>query len=110
MPERTFSPLVKFDSSERASIVSMPAKTRSQRRKRRTSRKISKGRLRVIKGRVNLKVSGYSGVQKIAPGSLIPYLPLTKLRAAAKKVLRANRVPKKTIRRRKKQRVTRRKK
>jgi hypothetical protein len=53
-------------------------------------------------------VSGYSGVQKIAPGSLIPYLPLTKIKAAAKKVLRANRVPKRTIRRKK--RTTRRKK
>jgi hypothetical protein len=102
------SPLVKFDSSERASIVSMPARTRSSKRKRKTTRKVSKGRLRVVKGRVNLRLSGYSGVQKIPPGSLIPYLPLNKVRAAAKKVLKANRVPKKSLR--KKKRSSRRKK
>jgi hypothetical protein len=100
------SPLVKFDSSERASIVSMPARTRSSKRKRKT--KVTKGKLRVVKGRVNLRLSGYSGVQKIPPGSLIPYLPLNKVRAAAKKVLKANRVPKKSLR--KKKRSSRRKK
>jgi hypothetical protein len=101
------SPLVKFDSLERASVVSMPAKTRSQKRRKRSSRKVPKGRLRVIKGRVNLKLSGYSGVQKIAPVSLIPYLPLNKIRTAAKRVLKANRVPKKSSR---KKRLTKKKK
>jgi len=86
----------------------MPARTRSSKRKRKTTRKVSKGRLRVVKGRVNLRLSGYSGVQKIPPGSLIPYLPLNKVRAAAKKVLKANRVPKKSLR--KKKRSSRRKK
>jgi hypothetical protein len=94
-------PLVKYDSSERASVVSMPARTRSSRKKKKTSKKASKGKLRVIKGRVNLKLSGYSGVQKIPPGSLIPYLPVNKIRAAAKKVLKANRVPKKSSRKKK---------
>lgn len=42
---------------------------------------------RVVKGRLQIRVRGYAGVQKIAPSTLIPFLPTVKLRAAAKKVL-----------------------
>lgn len=55
---------------------------------------------RVVKGRLALRVAGYSGLQKIAPSSLIPYLPVSKLRQAAKRALGAS-GKKKTVRRRK---------
>lgn len=80
----------------------MPAK----KKKTRKSRKGSSGgssKPRVIKGRVNIRVAGYPGVQKVAPSQLIPFLPVTKLKAAAKKALGDKRQKKKkTTRRRKK--------
>lgn len=42
---------------------------------------------RMVKGRLQIRVAGYTGVQKIPPSTLIPYLPAVKLRAAAKKML-----------------------
>lgn len=44
----------------------------------------------MVKGRVNVRVAGYLGVQKLAPSKLIPYLPATKVRQAAKKALVAS--------------------
>lgn len=99
-------PLVRFDSVSRAQLVSgpsivgasatsseprrgkssMPARRRSTGRKRRTgSSKSTKPRL--VKGRVNVRVAGYLGVQKLAPSKLIRYIPANKLKVAAKKVL-----------------------
>jgi hypothetical protein len=81
----------------------------ANRRKRRSSGKRSSSsgssggskRPRLVKGRVNLRVAGYSGLQKIAPSQLIPYLPANKLRQAAKKALGASgKRKKKTVRRR----------
>lgn len=95
-------PLVRFDSVSRAQLVSgpsiaseprrgsssMPARRRSAGRKRRTgSSKSTKPRL--VKGRVNVRVAGYLGVQKLAPSKLIRYIPANKLKVAAKKVLAA---------------------
>lgn len=42
---------------------------------------------RLIKGRLNVRIRGYSGVQKLAPSALIKYIPATKLRLAARRVL-----------------------
>jgi hypothetical protein len=50
---------------------------------------------------VTLRVAGYSGVQKIAPSALIPYLPATKLRQAAKRALGASGKKKRTVKRKK---------
>jgi hypothetical protein len=79
------------------------------RRKRRSGKRSassssgSSKRPRLIKGRVNLRVAGYSGLQKIAPSQLIPFLPANKLRQAAKKALGASgKRKKKTVRRRRK--------
>ena len=88
-------PLVRFETSDRAELLShshsgtsMPA---VRRRKRAGGSRGTKGRPRVVKGRLSLKVAGYSGYQRLPPSSLIPYLPITKLRAAAKKALLKNR-------------------
>ena len=105
-------PLLRFETSERAQLISsssggaasMPS---ANRRKRRSgSKKSSSGRSsssssssrkpRVVKGRVNLRVAGYSGVQKIPPSLLIPFLPTNKLKQAAKRALGASGKRKKT--------------
>ena len=92
-------PLVRFETTDRAELLShshsgtpMPA-IRKRRGTARSSvrRKGTRGRPRVVKGRLSLKVAGYSGYQRLPASSLIPYLPVTKLRAAAKKALLKNR-------------------
>ena len=40
-------------------------------------------------GRVKLRVTGYQGLQSLAPSSLIRFIPTTKLRLAARRVLRS---------------------
>lgn len=96
-------PLVRFDTQSRAHLVpdtvtksSMPGAVRRRRRSRgtltgKTKRtKGGRGKPRVVKGRVNVRVAGYLGVQKLAPSKLIPYLPANKLTQAAKKALVAS--------------------
>ena len=109
----TRKPLVKFETDGQARIVSssMPGK------KRRTSTrhtKRSKGAVaskpRVIKGRVNVRVAGYTGIQKVPPSQLIPFLPATKVRQAAKKALLASGHGQKRVKRRRTKRVIRKKK
>ena len=56
--------------------------SRSRKRNIRTSNKV-----RVIGGRVRLRVTGYQGLQSLAPSSLIRFIPTTKLRLAARRVL-----------------------
>lgn len=99
-------PLLRFETSERAQLISasMPS---SGARKKKTTGKKSKSpsgnkKPKVVKGRVTLRVAGYSGVQKIAPSALIPYLPATKLRQAAKRALGASGKKRKTTKRKKK--------
>lgn len=73
---------------------SMPAVRKRSRRKSKGRRrshsrkrvKSAKG-VRVTKGRLSIRVAGYSGLQKIPASQLVKFVPLTKLRAAAKKVL-----------------------
>jgi hypothetical protein len=93
-------PLVRFDNLSRAQLVGTSTTSRALSRKSMPSRKrtsgrgkkvrSTKGKPRVIKGRVNVRVSGYVGVQKIAPSKLIPYLPANKVKLAVKKALVAS--------------------
>lgn len=106
-------PLLRFESGEKAQLISasMPA-TGNGRKKRQgkssgsTSKASSKPKL--VQGRVNIKVPGFLGVQKISPSLLIPYLPANKLKLAAKKALKAsgNNTNKITKRRRKRTKRT----
>jgi hypothetical protein len=97
-------PLVRFENFGRAQLInnsSMPRKTRSKSKKGKSG---SNKKPRIVKGRIHLKVAGYSGIQKLAPSSLVPYLPINKLRIAAKKALGASgKSKKKTVKRRRKQ-------
>ena len=101
-------PLVKFDTGDHAQLVTGPSmsvvtrrrgKSRAKGKKKSTRKTSSKAR--VIKGRLNLRVAGYKGVQKLAPSSVIPFIPITKLRAAAKKVLGKTKRKKRVSRRKK---------
>lgn len=100
-------PLLRFETSERAQLISssMPSSNKRKRRSGKRSVASTSGKKpRVVKGRVNLRVAGYSGLQKIAPSALIPFLPANKIKQAAKRVLGASgkqRKRKTTVRRRK---------
>lgn len=96
-------PLVQFDTQDHAKLVSvsMPGKKRKSRQIKKAAKGSASGRKpRVIKGRVNLRVSGYSGIQKVPPSQLIPFLPATKIRQAAKKALLASSRSLKVVKRR----------
>lgn len=87
-------PLVRFDTESRARLVlpeSNKASTESMRvRRKRSGVRSAKGRPRVVKGRVNVRIAGYLGVQKLAPSKLIKFLPSNKVKQAAKRVLLAS--------------------
>lgn len=105
-------PLLRFETSEKAQLISssMPSGVKKRRSgKRKSASTTGSKKPKVIKGRVNIRVPGYLGLQKIAPSSLIPYLPASKIRQAAKKALGAS-GKKKTNRRRKSGKKQRRKK
>jgi hypothetical protein len=99
-------PLLRFETGEKAQLISASMPSSGSVRRRKTGKRKSTGpskKPRVIKGRVNLRVPGYHGLQKVAPSSLIPFLPSSKLRQAAKKALIASGSNKtKVVKRRKK--------
>jgi hypothetical protein len=97
-------PLLRFENSEKAQLVSssMPSGNRRKKRSGKKTQGSSSRKVRVVKGRVNIRVAGYSGLQKLAPSSLIPYLPASKLRQAAKRALGATGKKKIVKRRRRK--------
>lgn len=80
----------------------MPSVGRKRKRSGKRNSSSSK-RPRIIKGRVNIRVPGYKGLQKVSPSSLIPYLPAGKLRQAAKRALGGSR-KKQTFKRRRRTR------
>ena len=45
------------------------------------------GKVRIIKGRVRVRVAGYNNLQSISPAHLIRYIPATKVKVAAKRFL-----------------------
>ena len=79
-------------------------------RKIRRRRVKTSNKVRVVAGRVRLRVKGYEGLQTLAPSSLIRFIAATKLRIAARKVLRSSGVqPKRRRRASKKRKAIRRK-
>ena len=44
-------------------------------------------KVRVVKGKVALRVGGFPGVQHVGASQLVRFVPLNKLRTAAKRVL-----------------------
>ena len=92
-------PLLNYsDHSERASFINDSTPEASMPRRRRRGGKRRKGAkcgkalkgtkgLRFSKGRLSLRLAGF-GLQKIGASELVKYIPLSKLKQAAKKVLR----------------------
>ena len=97
--------LVKFEKEGQAKVVqsSMPGKKRKS-NKVRKNRSNTSNKPRVIKGRVNIRVAGYSGIQKVPPSQLIPFLPIAKVKQAAKRALSATGQGQKVKRQRQRQR------
>jgi len=111
-------PFVCFSNNEdRANLMNFggPPSTRRKRSKsqgRRRKRTISRGRrpktrvtkVRIVNGRVALKVAGYPGYQRVGASQLVRFVPLNKLRVAAKRVLGSSGVKRQRRRRRQRRR------
>lgn len=69
--------------------LSMPRRKRSGKTKKRKGRSAGKGLkgVKFSKGRLALRIGGYSGVQRLAASQLVRFIPLSKLKQAARKVL-----------------------
>jgi hypothetical protein len=90
-------PLLKFsENEERASFIEEEKDTSMSRKKNRKGgkrRKVGKRALKgtkglkFSKGRLALRLSGF-GLQKLGASELVKFIPLSKLKQAAKKVLR----------------------
>lgn len=107
-------PIVPYSSSEnRANLMSFsgtpptrrrkPSKSRSSKRgqsnqPRRTKKRVTK--VRLVKGKVALRIRGYPGVTKIGASQLVQFVPLEKLKTAAKRALGAPKVKRSKHRRR----------
>ncbi len=87
------------DTLERATLVnptqdndedddSMPSRHRGQRASKGGGGFSKRKGVRVNKGRLGIRVAGYQGVQSLTASELVRHIPLSKLRAAAKKVLK----------------------
>lgn len=90
-------PLLNFsETQERASLIDTDFEEDSMARKRK-GRKSKKGKrvlvgikrkgVKLNKGRLKIRVAGYQGVQSLTASELVRFIPLSKLKAAAKKVL-----------------------
>jgi hypothetical protein len=108
-------PFVEYSPhQDRASLMSAVSHKRHKRSRSSRRSTIKKGRrrkgirvskVRIVRGQVALRIGGFPGVQKVGASQLVRFVPLNKLRSAAKRVLGAP--PKK--RGRKSRRVGRRK-
>ena len=104
-------PLLNFsETQERATLVdsdfeeeSMSPKKRGKKSKTGGKRKKGSKRkgIRFNKGRLAIKVKGYDGLQHLTASELVHFIPLSKLRSAAKKVLKRSGKSKKKGKKRK---------
>ncbi len=90
-------PLVRYSTQNRAVLLSasnsMP-KTRRARaalrpRRKRSAATAKRGgnKVRIVKGRVVVKVGGFPGTHRFGAGQLIRFVPLNKIKLAAKRIL-----------------------
>lgn len=72
-----------------------PKKRRSKQRKKGSS-------VKIVKGQISLRVPGYQGFQRLAVSLLLRFIPIKRLRQAAKSALKTSgQRPRKTFRHRK---------
>jgi len=90
--KRSFFNNNQFDTLGKATIVpSMSKRTgggSGTRKRRRTGKTRTSTSVRLVKGRVVLRVPGFQGVQRLAPSHLITHITKKNLKSAAKSVLR----------------------
>ena len=86
-------PFVEFSPHlDRANLMSSGVAATGRKRSRSTAqkgrrRKSRVTKVRVVKGKVALRVGGFPGVQHVGASQLVRFVPLNKLRTAAKRVL-----------------------
>ena len=107
-------PLLNFsETQERASLINTDIEEDSMARKRkgqkgrkgkRSLKGIKRKGVRLNKGRIALRVAGYQGLQSLTASELVRFIPLSKLKAAAKKVLKKTGGKKRKAKRGKKRR------
>jgi hypothetical protein len=68
----------------------MPSVTRAKAKSSAKRRSASKTKVRLVKGRVRLRVAGHQGVQNLAPAHLVRYVGVSQLKQAAKKYLKGS--------------------
>jgi hypothetical protein len=61
--------------------------TRGAATRRRIGRTGRRSKVRIVKGKIALRVAGFPGFQRIGASQLVRFVPLAKLRVAAKRVL-----------------------
>ena len=59
---------------------------------RKPAKRVKRTKIRLVKGRLSLKVAGYPGVHRFGASQLIQFVPLNKIKVAAKKILSQSRV------------------
>lgn len=77
-----------------------PSSTKRQPPQRRRRNKTRVTKVRLVKGKVSLRIQGYPGTQKIGASQLVRFIPLNKLKIAAKRVLGSTGVKKNSRRKR----------
>ncbi len=102
-------PLLHYsEEEERATVfdselpnLSMSRRKKASKLRKHKQRHLGKGLkgIKFSKGRLAIRLGGFAGVQRVAPSQLIRFIPLTRLKQAARKVLQKSKG--KTIRKRK---------
>ena len=93
-------PLVCYNTNQRARLIGGEEEQKlfstgsntwfSMNKKSKGSKQAKSRKIRLVKGgRIQLRLAGFSGVQTIPSSHLIRYIPSSRLRFAAKKVLKA---------------------
>jgi len=59
---------------------------------RKRAKRVKRTKIRLVKGHLSLKVAGYPGVHRFGASQLIQFVPLNKIKVAAKKILSQSRV------------------
>ncbi len=88
-------PLVRYSTQNRAVLLSSAANSMPRARRARAASRPGRKRsvatakkVRIVKGRVVLnKVSGHPGTHRFGAGQLIRFVPLNKIKLAAKRIL-----------------------
>ena len=68
---------------------------RARQQRRRRAKTVKRAKVRVVKGHLTLKVAGYPGLHRFGASQLIQFVPLNKIKVAAKKILVQSRKVKK---------------